>query len=83
MGSTAAPSAGELQKGKIRPDETGFTAVGELLNDFIRQATPVVKSARELAEYMASMTRQICDLVAASLPDSPMLQAQKAAFEQT
>jgi hypothetical protein len=74
---------GEVQKGKIRPNEAGFTAVGELLNDFIRQATPVVKSARELAGYMASMTREICDLVVASLPDSPTLQNQKAAFEQT
>jgi len=78
---------GEVRKGKIQPDEAGAEKVRALLHDFISAATPTVSTAKELAQRMADMTREICNLMVASLSlpdsDSGNLRTQKSAFEQT
>jgi len=74
---------GKLERKKIQPIDSNLAELSGLLSDFVSRGIPEVKKARQLAEIMAGMTKRIKDLIVISLPDSPGLKEQKAAFEQT
>jgi len=54
-------------KGKIRPKPNGAEDLAELLEAFFLYEAPVVKTARELAQRMAAITRLIRELIAKSI----------------
>lgn len=73
----------EISRGKLNKDEAGVWKVAQLLDQFAAAQTPTVRSAEELARHMAGMARKIAELIENTLPDTPDLQAQKQAFEET
>ena len=50
-------------KGKITPDQTGCTAVLQLLDAFLKSQTPTLKSPKELASRMAALAQMIHNII--------------------
>jgi predicted helicase len=74
------------QDGKVRSTRDGTQAVSELLERFFAQEAPMLGSARELAQRMASLARMIRDLIQQAYQregQEGRFHSQLAAFRET
>lgn len=77
---------GTLDRGRLRCSRDGEREVAALLQQFAAQVAPVISSPRELAERMAAITREIKNLIQATLASEERgeeLHQQMAAFRET
>jgi len=72
--------------GKVKSTGAGIDAVGQLLERFFAQEAPMLGSAKELAQRMASLARMIRDLIEEAYKlegTEGRLHSQLAAFRET
>lgn len=77
---------GEIEDGKIATIRGATSAVSDMMRDFINQAPRRIGNPRDLAEAMASFTRQIRDAIVVSFNSecvSDSLTGLKDAFERS
>ena len=77
---------GTLDRGRLRHSRDGEREVAALLRQFAAQVAPTIGSPRELAERMAAITREIRNLIQATLASEERgeeLHQQMAAFRET
>jgi predicted helicase len=78
--------ASVARDGKVKSTEAGIDAVGQLLERFFAQEAPMLGSARELAQRMASLARMIRDLIEEAYKREDKegrFHSQLAAFRET
>ena len=78
--------ASVARDGKVKSTAAGMDAVGQLLERFFAQEAPMLGSARELAQRMASLARMIRDLIEQAYQREEKegrFHSQLAAFRET